>query len=90
MNDKRSDWERGLWNRIGPPIYYSSECMLAVKVTPVAGQEPVIARPCGDCNCQVIAPRRAILTGDGKLTGMDSLTMLILQLVAIVTGRTAK
>lgn len=86
--DKRSSVQRALWDRIGPPLYYCEDCLLAVKVTPVAGQEPVIERPCKGCNCQIIAPRTSILAGEGGLSHTDRMRQLFRMIVAVLTRRT--
>lgn len=85
--DKRSALERQLWDKVGPPLYYSSECKLAVKVTPVVGHEPEIERPCKSCNCQIVAPRKAIMPGEGGLNMGDRLKQNYWQLAAALTGR---
>lgn len=87
MSDKRTAVERALWDTIGPPLYYSSECMRGVKVTPIEGQEPKIERPCGDCNCQIIAPRKAIMPGEGGLNLGDRIKQNYWQIAAALTGR---
>lgn len=51
-----------------PHLYYCEEC--GAKVTVKArgiGVEPLVIRSCQHGCAQVIAPRRAILTGDGTL-----------------------
>lgn len=53
-----------LLNLLGKPLYYCSECGKAVKV--IGTEQPIIKRSCGHSG-MVIAPRRAILTGDGTL-----------------------
>jgi hypothetical protein len=30
--DQRTSLERALWDQIGPPLYYCSDCLRAVKV----------------------------------------------------------
>jgi hypothetical protein len=85
--DKRNALQKALWEKVGPPLYYSSECMLAVSVTPIEGQEPTIERPCGDCNCQIIAPRKAIMPGEGGLNMGDRVKQGYAQMAAALTGR---
>ncbi len=69
MPDARTPLQRVLWDRIGPPLYYCADCLCAVRVEPVEGGEPVITRPCGEsCGNQIIAPRKAVVSGKG---GMD-------------------
>jgi len=86
VNDQRSKIERLLWERVGPPLYYCSECMRAVKVTAVENAEPVIDRPC-DCNAQIIAPRKAIVAGEGGLNWKDNAKVKYWQAAAALTGR---
>ncbi len=67
--DQRSAAEKILWERIGPPLYYCASCMRAVSVRVVQRAEPEVKRPCGpECGRQIIAPRKAVVSGRG---GMD-------------------
>jgi hypothetical protein len=59
-----------LLDLIGEPLYYCAECKRRVRVTPVEGEEPVIQRFCEHHDAQIIAPRRAILTGDGTINSL--------------------
>jgi len=86
MSDQRSDVEKFLWDRIGPPLYYCESCLRAVKVTPVEGGEPLIERPC-ECNAQIIAPRKAIAAGKGGLNWKDRAKVKYWQAAAAITGR---
>jgi hypothetical protein len=65
--DARSPAEKFLWEKLGPPLYYCAECLLAVKVTPVEGGEPVVERKC-DHTGQIIAPRKAVCVGKGGMS----------------------
>ena len=86
--DQRSDFERMLWDKVGPPLYYCSECLRAVYVTAVEGSEPVIERPCVECkDAGVIAPRKAIVAGEGGLNLPDKVKMTYYRAAAAVTGR---
>lgn len=86
--DRRSNLERALWDRVGPPLYYCSECLRAVQVTPVVGAEPVIHRPCVECkDAGIIAPRKAIVAGEGGLNWRDRTKMTYRQVAAALTGR---
>lgn len=49
-----------------PPLYYCSVCQATVHVT--AGAHVVITRSCKHATATVIAPRRAVLTGQGNLS----------------------
>ena len=86
MSDQRSAIERAMWERIGPPLYYCADCLRAVKVTPIEGGEPKIERPC-KCNAQIIAPRKAIMPGEGGLNFTDRMRQNYMQLAAALTGR---
>ena len=86
--DRRSSTEKALWDSIGPPLYYCSDCLRGVKVEPIQGQEPKITRPCGeDCGHQIIAPRSCILAGEGGLSVKNKLLQLLRQLLAAATRR---
>lgn len=88
MPDMRTETQKAIDTRIGMPLYYCSECMREVKVTPVQGAEPIIKRPCTDCcNAQIYAPRRAIVTGRGGMTAKTRAKILLMQLLAMLTGR---
>jgi len=84
--DKRTATERILWERIGPPLYYCSDCLLAVKVTAVPGHEPIVDRPC-ECSAQIMAPRKAIAAGEGGLNFKDRVKVSWWQVAAALTGR---
>jgi len=84
--DSRSDLDRALWEKIGPPLYYCAECLLAVEVTPVEGSEPIIKRKCEHTG-EIIAPRRSILAGKGGLNLPNKIRMKGYQLAATITGR---
>lgn len=87
MPDKRTPTERALWERVGPPLYYCNECLLAVKVTAVPGCEPIVDRPCGDCEAPIIAPRKVIAAGEGGLNFKDRTKVAWWKLAAMLTGR---
>jgi len=84
--DARSDLDKALWDKIGPPLYYCAECLLAVDVTPVEGSEPIIKRKCEHTG-EIIAPRRSILAGKGGLNLPNKIRMKGYQLAATITGR---
>ena len=86
MSDQRSEMEKFLWQKVGPPLYYCSSCLRGVKVTAVEGSEPVIERPC-ECNAQIIAPRKAIAAGEGGLNWKDRTKVKYWQMAAAITGR---
>lgn len=88
MPDKRSELEKTLDKKIGPPLYYCADCLRAVNVVPVEGSEPIITRPCNDtCGVQIIAPRKAIAAGEGGLNFKDKMKMCYWQMAAALTGR---
>lgn len=64
MADERTPTEKWLWEKVGPPLYYCADCLRAVKVTPIEGQEPKIERKCAHTG-QIIAPRKAVAVGQG-------------------------
>ena len=86
--DKRSAVEKKLWDIVGPPLYYCADCLRSVKVTAVDGGEPVVSRPCGpECGEQIIAPRKAIMPGEGGLNLTDRAKQTYSQMAASLTGR---
>ena len=88
MTDARTPTEKLLWDKLGPPLYYCAECLLAVDVTPVEGGEPIVHRRCGH-DGQIIAPRKSILAGEGGLNFTDRVKISWWQLLASITGRCA-
>lgn len=86
--DARTPVERRLWDVVGPPLYYCADCLRAVKVTPIEGQEPRIERPCGpECGKQIMAPRKAIAVGQGGMNKLTRIKLGYMQLAAALTGR---
>jgi len=74
--DKRTAKDKWLWDNVGEPLYYCSECLLSVAVKVVDGGEPIINRPC-DCNAQIIAPRKAVCVGEGMANaGLNPIKMI--------------
>jgi hypothetical protein len=86
--DARSPAERFLWEKLGPPLYYCAECLLAVKVTPVEGGEPVVERKC-DHTGQIIAPRKAVCVGKGGMSLPVKARVAYGKAKAAITGRCA-
>lgn len=84
--DLRSPIQRKLDDLVGPPLYYSSRCKLPVKVA-TEENEVKIARPCGECACEVIAPRKAIAVGEGGVNLATKVKTTISQIAAAATGR---
>lgn len=84
--DKRSPVEKLLWVRVGPPLYYCSDCLRTVKVE---GEPPQIHRPCEGCTAEVIAPRKAICVGKGGASTATKIAIRWNQLKAALTGRCA-
>lgn len=85
--DARSDLEKAMWEKLGPPLYYCEECLLAVQVTPRVGQEPLIERKCSHVDAPIIAPRKSILAGKGGLNLQNRAKLSWWQLLAALTGR---
>jgi hypothetical protein len=84
--DARSDLEKVLWDKVGPPLYYCSDCLLAVSVTPIEGGEPIVKRKCEHTG-QIMAPRKSILAGKGGLSFPNKIKMAGYQMGAALTGR---
>lgn len=88
--DRRTKLEKLLWERIGPPLYYCADCLRAVTVRPIEGSKPEVTRPCGpECGQQIIAPRKAVVSGKG---GMDlplktRVAIKAGQIASSITGR---
>lgn len=87
--DQRTSFEKKMWDMVGPPLYYCSECLRGVKVKPMeAGEEPIIERPNNcECRAQVIAPRKAIAVGEGGMTLGQKIETKYMQIAAAITGR---
>ncbi len=85
--DGRTPLQKFLWEKLGPPLYYCSECMRAVKVKPVEGGEPIIERPCGHM-AQIIAPRKAVCVGKGGMSLPTRIKVATMQAASAITGRT--
>lgn len=71
---------------IGPPLYYCANCLKAVHVNPVTGGEPVVRRSCS-CTGQIMAPRKAVVAGEGGLNFSDNVKLKTSQLLSALTGR---
>lgn len=85
--DLRTKFEKILWDKIGPPLYYCKECMLQVKVT-VKDGEVTITR---DKRCthtgEIIAPRKAIMVGKGGANLVTKAKVKVSQGLSGLTGR---
>lgn len=85
--DLRTNFEKILWNLIGPPLYYCEECMLQVRVT-VNGNDVDIKR---DKRCnhtgQIIAPRKAVCVGKGGASLQTKAKVNISQFLSSLTNR---
>lgn len=91
MADRRTELDRLLWVKVGPPLYYCADCMRAVSVTPVEGGEPIIKRPCGpECGEQIIAPRKAICVGKGGASMTTKAKVGWMKFLSLVTRRTVQ
>lgn len=91
MNDQRTPLEKLMWDNVGPPLYYCSECLRGMKVKAVSpGVEPVITRPCKkECGHQIIAPRQVICVGRGGASIRTKFQIAWMRLKASLTGRSA-
>lgn len=88
LNDQRTPTERFLWEKLGPPLYYCADCLRAVKVTAIEGQEPRIERKCAHTG-QIIAPRSAVCVGKGGMSLPTRARVAWGQMKASITGRCA-
>lgn len=77
-----------------PPLYECSLCGAAVKVTPVAGADPLKEFSCGHDGAIIWANRKATLRGVGALDTMPAprraairLTLSVRQALSALTGR---
>ena len=86
--DSRTKLEKLAWDTIGPPLYYCSECLKAVRVTAENG-DVTIDKPCGHVDAQVIAPRKATMSGRGfaGLSFGQKVKVKAEQMSASITGR---
>lgn len=85
--DKRTATQKKLDKLLGMPLYYCADCLRAVDVR-VVGSEVIIKRPCdSDCGVEIIAPRKAITSGDGGLSFKDATKSFYWKLGAALTGR---
>ena len=82
--DDRTPGELLAWKLLGPPLYYCAVCLRRAHVT---GNPPVVQRTCSHDGEQVIAPRKAIVTGEGGLTPTNKLRLAWWQAGAKLTGR---
>ena len=86
--DLRTKFEKILWDKIGPPLYYCKECKLQVRVTVEKGKEPIIVR---DKRCthtgEIIAPRRAFMVGQGGANLITKIKTKTSQTLSGLTGR---
>jgi hypothetical protein len=88
MADQRTPTEKRLDELLGPPLYYCADCLRAVKVTAVIDAEPLVVRPCGpECGEQIMAPRKAIVVGEGGMNFATKAKLSVMQLLAAATGR---
>lgn len=85
--DNRTYFEKLLWDKVGEPLYYCSNCLKYVKVKESNGVVE-IKRFC-DCNAQIFAPRKSILSGKGYagLNNMEKIRSKWSQIMSRITGR---
>ncbi len=88
MLDERTHLEKLLWNTIGEPLYYCSECLRVVRVNS-ENDNVIIKRVCDHHEAQVIAPRKSVLSGKGfaGLTLKNKIKSKAQQIGAKITGR---
>lgn len=85
--DNRTYFEKMLWNTIGEPLYYCSNCKKYVKVKEINGKVE-IKRFC-NCNAEIFAPRKSILSGKG-IAGLSiekKIKFRFSQIASKITGR---
>ena len=82
--DDRTPGEKFAWKMLGAPLYYCEDCLRKVEVS---GNPPEIKRPCDHSEAKVIAPRRAIVAGEGGLSPLNRIKMAYFQAAAAMTGR---
>lgn len=83
IHDDRTRGERAAWSLLGPPLYYCEDCLRQVKVS---GDPPVVKRTCIH-DGKIIAPRRAIVAGEGGLSPANKAKMAGYKIAAALTGR---
>lgn len=86
--DARTPFEKLLWKLLGPPLYYCEECLRHVDVK-VSGDDVSIKRFCSHENAKIIAPRKAVVSGQGYagLTPIQKVKHRLQQGGAAITGR---
>ena len=82
--DERTQGEKLAWKLLGPPLYYCAVCLRRAHVD---GEPPVVRRTCSHDDGQVIAPRKAIVAGEGGLNPVNKVRMAWWQAGAKLTGR---
>ena len=86
--DARTKKEKLLWNIIGEPLYYCKECLKYVSVTTEDGNV-IIKRHCDHEDAEIIAPRKATLSGKGfaGLSPTNKVKVRFGQIASKITGR---
>lgn len=84
LADERTAGERLAWRLLGPPLYYCAACLRRVQV---AGDPPEVQRACTHDDAPIIAPRKAIVAGEGGLNTANKLRLAWWQAGAKLTGR---
>lgn len=85
--DERTVGERVAWQLLGPPLYYCEACLRKVTVK-TADDVVTVERPCiGHESHRIIAPRKAIVAGEGGLTPGNKIKQAYWQAAAKLTGR---
>lgn len=78
-----------LLDLLGEPLYYCAECKRRVRVKAVEGGEPIIQRFCEHTG-QIIAPRKAILTGDGTINSLPPMQRAIWNFRSCISNLTGR
>lgn len=65
-----------LLDLIGEPLYYCADCKRRVRVNVREGQDAEIVRFCEHKDAAVIAPRKAILVGEGGMQSLPWMTRM--------------
>lgn len=85
IQDDRSFGEKQAWRILGAPLYYCEACLRRVHVR---GDPAQVIRDCEHHDSRVIAPRRAVVHGEGGLSMQNKLVMGYSRIMAAITSRT--
>lgn len=82
VEDGRTAGEKLAWRLLGPPLYYCEHCLRRVEV-----MDGEVVRACDHTEARVIAPRKAIVAGEGGLNPANKARLAWWQLASKLTGR---